>query len=174
MGKYNGICFYFLNFSLAADVVIFNSNYNRKSFLENVPKILKLLPDYRPNNVQTEIDNKSRVLYFPMLYPENCNSFSKANLLHIVWPHRWEFDKAPEIFFSVLYKLKDNNFKFIVSVLGECFQQVPAVFEEAKEILKDHIVNYGYIDDKTEYYKILSSAHAVVSTAHHEFFGVAM
>lgn len=142
--------------------------------MENLPKIIKLFPDYRPKNLQKEIQHKSRVLYFPIAYPDISNNCVKSELLHIVWPHRWEFDKAPEDFFNVLYKLKDNNFKFIVSILGECFQEVPSTFEEAKTILHDQIVNFGFVESKSEYYEILSSAHVVVSTAHHEFFGVAM
>lgn len=141
--------------------------------MENIPKIIKLLPDYKPKDLQKEIEQKSKVLYFPIAYPDISHNLDKPEVLHIVWPHRWEFDKAPEDFFNVLYKLKKNNFKFIVSVLGEWFQEVPAVFEEAKPILSDYIANFGFVESKTEYYRILSSAHVVVSTAHHEFFGVA-
>lgn len=142
--------------------------------MENLPKIIKLLPDYRPKDIQREIESKSKVLYFPIEYPTISSNYLKAELLHIVWPHRWEFDKAPEEFFNVLYKLKNNNLPFIISVLGESFQKVPSIFLEAKVILKEHILNFGFIDSKEEYYRILSSAHVVVSTAKHEFFGVSV
>lgn len=172
-------CVFFCNFcctfSLAADVVLFNSYYNKNSFLENIAKVVKLLPDYRPKNLQREIEQKSKVLYFPIAYPNilKCN-FNKSYPLHIVWPHRWEFDKAPQDFFSVLYQLKAENLEFIVSVLGETFEKVPTVFEEAKTLLNDHIANFGFIANKEEYYQILCGADVVVSTALHEFFGVAM
>lgn len=164
------------NFSLAADIVLFNSNYNRNSFLNNIAKIIKIFPDYRPKDLEVEIKNKSQVLYFPIAYPEGLNNdfCSKTEILHIVWPHRWEFDKAPNDLFNVLYKLKKDNFKFVVSILGECFHEVPTVFEEAKTILNKSLINFGFVESKLEFYKILKSAHIVVSTALHEFFGVAM
>lgn len=155
--------------------MLFNSYYNKNSFLENLTKVVKLLPDYRPKNLQTEIERKSKVLYFPITYPNIFqNDFNKSYPLHIVWPHRWEFDKAPQDFFNVLYQLNADNLEFIVSVLGETFEKVPAVFEEAKTILKDRIANFGFVASKEEYFKILCGAHVVVSTALHEFFGVAM
>ena len=49
-----------------------------------------------------------------------------------------------------------------------------AVFAEAQERLSDHIVNYGYIESPDDYHRTLSTADVAVSTALHEFFGVAM
>lgn len=159
---------------MAADIVVFNSNFNRHSFLDNIPRIIKLLPDYRPKNLLQIIESKSSVLYFPIEYPIIRGDIAKSEILHIVWPHRWEFDKNPEGFFEVLLRLKEGGHKFCVSVLGECFQEVPVVFENVRITLEQEILNFGYIENKQNYYKILSEAHVVVSTAKHEFFGVAM
>ena len=48
------------------------------------------------------------------------------------------------------------------------------VFSETQPKLMDHIINWGYLPSKVEYYKVLLAADVAVSTANHEFFGVAM
>ena len=60
-----------LHFSLVADVVVFNSQFNLSSFLSNLTPFLKSVPPPRPDahRIQQLISNRAIVLHFPIQYP---------------------------------------------------------------------------------------------------------
>ncbi|KAF2361727.1 RNA recognition motif domain [Trinorchestia longiramus] len=163
--------------ALVADRIVFNSQYNLESFMREVPRHLNLQQDRRPDtaSIAATIRAKSQVLYFPVeikQLPRPCKDALEP--LHIIWPHRWEHDKDPETFFLVLFQLAESGLNFRVSVLGESFSQAPPIFEEALQRLRNFIVHWGYAQTREKYWQILHSGDVVVSTAHHEFLGVAM
>ncbi|XP_060785233.1 glycosyltransferase-like domain-containing protein 1 isoform X5 [Neoarius graeffei] len=143
---------------LVADAVLFNSAFNMDSFLSSISSFLKTMPDHRPKGLEQLIRPKCRVLYFPIRFPDVTR----------------EHDKDPELFFQTLLKLRERELSFEVSVLGETFTEVPGIFSEAKEQLARHIRHWGFMPSKEDYLRTLCQADVVVSTAKHEFFGVAM
>jgi len=162
---------------LSADEILFNSSFNMNSFLNSIQTFFKLQPDYRPKDLSKKIEPKCRVLYFPVQKPLKVSSQPADQTLHIVWPHRWEHDKGPEAFFRIINVLLERQCKFDLSVLGEQYSEVPPIFEESKTRLEASelctILNWGFVS-RTKFIETLSSAHVVVSTAIHEFFGVSM
>lgn len=163
--------------ALRADAVLFNSEYHRGAFLDELPRLLKHFPDYNSLWVVDAIRSKARVLSlgldlerFRFQRPRSAT----AGRPLILWNHRWEYDKDPETFFQAAYALVDEGLDFGLLVLGESFRVQPAEFLEARKRLEDRIVHFGYVEDEAKYASLLWRADIVVSTAIHEFFGAAV
>lgn len=99
--------------ALVADAVLWNSKYNLDSFLAGFKKFVQTMPkDQRPNYdaICVQIRAKSSICYFPVAPPPSLElpplaASESPKPLHIVWNHRWEWDKGPELFFKALFKL---------------------------------------------------------------------
>jgi len=168
--------------ALAADSVVFNSAYNRDSFIDGVRAFLKKMPENLPAAKPLEaLRERAMVLPVPIpdgLAPENLapgqqTALQKSQTQRIVWNHRWEYDKNPDDFFTVLFALSDAGVAFELAVLGQRFRQVPAIFAEAEQRLAKHIVAWGPQPEEA-YRELLDSADIVVSTTWHEFQGLAI
>ena len=161
--------------ALVADKILFNSDYNRTSFLDGVSNLLSRLPDYVPENVPRILQERSHVVPVPL--PDNvfvAHEGSGRDPLNILWNHRWEYDKSPEVFFMALSKLKQSGIDFRVHVLGQQFRRMPDVFREARLELDDCIGRWGYVESTAEYRTLLAQSDVVVSTAIHDFQGIAI
>jgi glycosyltransferase involved in cell wall biosynthesis len=91
----------------------------------------------------------------------------------ILWNHRWEYDKNPEAFFSMLEQLAEMGVAFRVAIAGESFRNQPEEFLAARERFRERIIHFGYAT-KEQYQALLQRSDIVVSTAIHEFFGIAV
>ena len=172
----------FINYvsALAADLIIFNSHYHLQSFSEKLPRFLKSFPDNNELSTARHIRNKSTVLHLGMdLKKFDTHQLSQSERQEtrpplILWNHRWEYDKNPEEFFSLLYRLEEDGIDFQVAVLGECFAQKPEVFLEASQQLKDRIVQFGFVNNFADYATWLWKADIIPVTSRHDFFGASV
>ena len=165
---------------LSAETVAFNSEFHRREFLSRLPGFLPRLPDYEPRWVVDTIAAKAEVLPLGLdvaeldgLRPQSGAALDHAPP-HILWNHRWEFDKRPEMFFAALERLASEGVPFVADVVGESFARRPAVFESARERLGDRLGHFGWIESRVEYVRILHTEDVAVSTASQEFFGIAL
>lgn len=165
--------------SLAATRCVFNSAYNRDSFLAGGRDLLSRLPDAVPPGWIEEIEAKSVVIGLPLELPAPAAAVSdtptgdRALGPLIVWNHRWEHDKDPESFFAALLELDRLEVPFRVAVCGQRFRQQPPVFEMARARLGRRVEQWGPLP-RAEYEALLGRAQLAVSTAQHEFFGISM
>ena len=154
--------------AIAADAVWFNSGFHRDSFLTAAETFLKRMPDHQPLECISDIRRKSRVHYPGVTLTGNTPLRSRGPTT-LLWAARWEHDKNPSDFFAALAILIDQGVDFRVSVIGQTFRDVPAVFAEAREQLAPYCRHWGYQSDREAYYERLLEADIIVSTAHHEF-----
>ena len=164
------------NSALSADTIAFNSNFNRTSFVEGCTRYLKFASDMKFENVLYEIENKSCVISpgieFSSIDVEGDNETHAGPV--IVWNHRWEHDKNPDLFFAGLQNLKKKNIEFKLIVLGQSFRQSPECFAKAEKLFKDEILHFGFVDSYGQYAEQLKRGTIVVSTSDHEFYGISI
>ena len=179
--------------ALAADVVVFNSAYNRDAFVDGARSFLKKMPENLPVAKRLEtLRNHARILPVPILpapthqkpthsgpvlpasfIPLFCNRSNINRPSRVIWNHRWEYDKNPQDFFTALYALSEQGVPFELVVMGQQFRQSPDVFEQARQRLNAHIIAWGPQPD-SDYKAFLSEGGIVVSTTWHEFQGLAI
>ena len=167
---------------LAADQVVFNSTFHFEEFIRALPGLLRAFPDFTHLNTVAEIREKSRVLHLGMdlaLHDQVAGDDEEFTLDPdeppvVLWNHRWEYDKNPQAFFNLMRRLDESGHRFRLILAGKHFEDKPYEFEEAFERYADRILHYGYAEDFEEYSSLLHRADIVVSTALHEFFGIAM
>ncbi len=156
---------------LAANEIWFNSEFHRKSFIESIPEFLRIMPDYKIPGAAERISSKSK-LFYPGISEIPKRERAQNEILTILWVARWEHDKNPDGFFKAMKKLKQNGVNFKLNVIGERFEEVPPVFEWAKDYFKDEIVKWGFQESREDYINTLYESDIIVSTANHEFFGI--
>lgn len=159
---------------IAAEEILFNSNYHRLSMLGAIPEFLKHFPDYNELDVIHRLDEKSRVLPVGVdlqRLRKSDEPIEKHEPPLIIWNHRWEYDKDPARFFEALYGLQEKGIPFRLAICGKNFRNQPAEFEIAMDRLSSCIIHYGYAEEDL-YNQLLWKADITLSTSRHEFFGV--
>jgi glycosyltransferase involved in cell wall biosynthesis len=162
---------------LASDGVAFNTQHNLDTFLAGVDHILKICPDMNLTGVATQITLKTLILHpgLDFNYIDRARpQIQKSGSPVIVWNHRWEHDKNPELFFKTLFSLDEQNVDFRLIVLGQSFQRQPEIFSVAHERLQHKTIHYGFAESKDQYAELLKMGDIVVSTADHEFYGISV
>lgn len=176
--------------ALCADHIAFNSEWNRRSFLHGVQELLNKLPDHVPQGLTQQLTHKSSVLPVPLpdeLFVMAADDtrcpleHNKADCVNIVWNHRHEYDKGPELLLAIVQQLISDGLRFRLHLLGQRFRQRPAAFEVLDGLLLAYYTQHGispghntFISDRNDYLQLLCQCDIVLSTALHDFQGLSM
>lgn len=177
--------------ALSGDRIIFNSEFNRQSFLQGARNLLKKLPDKMPAAIVKKLES-SEVIGVPLhcdiernmengkALAENKKQCNKDEF-NLLWNHRWEYDKGPGLLLEVVTLISQQQLPLRFHVVGESFRDQPVEFSKIEELLRRHGQQtgltegeFGFIPDPQEYRKLLASCDVVLSTAKHDFQGLAI
>lgn len=183
----------------AADRVVWNSRWNRDSFIEGMRSMLRHAPERIDDGWARRLEEKSvivpppieveeiraaapavgdaGVLHNPEIAGAGAEADAGAAVVRVVWPHRWEHDKGVD----ELLELADEAWQREHAggpairwiLLGQRFGRVPEAIETLLSRHADRIEHAGAVP-RPEYLAWLHRADWVLSTARHEFFGMAV
>ncbi len=163
---------------LAADQIVFNTEFHYNEFIRALPGLLRVFPDYTHLHTVSEIRTKSKVMHLGMDLQAHARYASTSEISDgppiVLWNQRWEYDKNPSAFFRLMNRLDDAGCRFRLILAGKRFEEQPSEFDVAFERYAERILHYGYAENFEEYSRLLHRADIVVSMAIHEFFGIAM
>lgn len=162
--------------ALASDALAFNSQYNLDTFLEGVKDLVRRADDMKYDDATDMIRKKAVVIPPGIDFSaiDRAEEPVREDPPVVLWNHRWEHDKNPGLFFETLYAFDEAGVDFSLVVLGESFERRPGIFDEARQRLKHRTLQFGYASSGEEYAGWLRRADVAVSTAVHEFFGIAV
>lgn len=167
--------------ALAADRLLFNSDFNRRSFISGVSTLLAKLPDQVPSNIDKKLAEKAQVLPVPLLRKERGEAGdhggedSASAAFEILWNHRWEYDKGPDNLLLCLQALPPQSpVKF--HVVGQSFRKKPACFDDIYQLLSERgwLGEWGYVECPQAYQRLLVQSDCVLSTSLHDFQGLSV
>jgi len=134
-----------------ADKIFFNSEFHKQSFFSALPDFCAQFPEDYFSKKLHSLEEKSSVLAIGLELQGFAVEQTKKNLIPIIlWNHRWEYDKNPELFFK------------------------PKIFAEAEAKLEDEIIHFGYVKSREDYCNYLKQADILPVTSKHDFFGISV
>lgn len=162
--------------ALAAQQLVFNSAYNRDTFLAGARQLLARMPDGVPPDTFNNLSRKAALLPVPLREQAYVVAPRKADITTFIWNHRWEHDKAPERLLAAVRLLVQETTDFRLHVVGQQFRHQPAAFAELATLLRatGTLGAWGYQTRRDDYQTLLNQSHGVISTALHDFQGLAV
>jgi hypothetical protein len=159
--------------AIRANKLLFNSQYNKDSFLAGVMRLMKKMPDLAPKDLHNSLQEKSSVLPVPIPSPTTTKLGKSNSTLKLLWNHRCEWDKCPDLLEAVVSLLATSELSVEVFITGQQFRNEPENFTRIRNNTA-LVRQCAFIEDETAYQLLLSQCDVVLSTAVHEFQGIAI
>jgi glycosyltransferase involved in cell wall biosynthesis len=163
---------------VAADHVFVNSACHRDALVDALDALLAGGPDRPHNGHRSAVVAKLSVLHpgvdlTGIVDGARTSDADRGEPPLILWNQRWDHDKRPEALFRVLVKLAEHGVAFRLALAGENRRVDPREFDDVRRRLGDRVVHVGHLD-RPGSVELLLRSDLVVSTARHEWFGMAV
>jgi len=171
-GRDNHYGFINLSSALFTKNLVFNSLFNQKSFFDGCLKLFKKLPNHKLKNDFDRL--KSRIIY-PGIEsnPIVKESKNKPKMHTILWNHRWEHDKNPDLFLKGITALQKKKIPFKLIITGKGTEK-NEVKRSINAQFHNELIHCGYCENKNEYLSLLQQATLLPVTSKHDFFGISV
>lgn len=159
---------------LRADAVAFNSAWHLAEFRRASIELLAQLPKPNPRVELLATLDAATVICPGVDLDSIPLGRGGEGPLRVAFNHRWEHDKDPRAFLTACAETIRSGSALELVLLGERFASSQTGLEGLLEGLQPHLLHEGYAPDRAGYAALLGSCDVVVSTALHEFFGMAI
>jgi len=162
--------------ALRASCVVFNSRFHRDEFARASSELLARMPRPNPRAAVGAKLAAARVIApgIDLDAIELGAGGDRRTPLRVLFNHRWEHDKDPFAFLAAVRDAARNGARLELVLLGESFERLPPGARELLHELAPLVKEHGFVADRARYASLLRSCDVAVSTARHEFFGVAI
>ncbi len=156
---------------MSADRVAVASDFHAELLRRELPTFVDRLIEGAGAKLKVTLDN---IQVLPVgIEGRGSPGVAADGCLKVLWNHRWSHDKRPDEFVHAMLKLASEDFQFEIFAMGDVERSGMKAHNRLKRGLRDRLVICGS-RDRAEYQAVLKKADLVVSTARHDFFGVAI
>lgn len=176
----------------ASDRVVWNSCWNLESFVAGMRNILSHAPEPLGGRWEDRLRDRSVVVPPPVEFDEveaavilhNKSHVGypdlesrRHDLIRVAWPHRWEHDKGCDEFLLLADEAwrreQDGGPAIRWVILGQPRKTVPEALKTLLQRHESRVEQAGSLP-RPDYLRRLAGCDWVLSTATHEFFGLAV
>ncbi len=172
----------------AADRVVWNSGWNRESFVDGVQDLLSHAPERVGLGWIDRLREKSVIVPPPVerstgrgegvLHNRGRGGYAEPADVLVAWPHRWEYDKGCEELLAIADRAfaleRQGGPRLRWCLLGRQGSHRPEPMATFCERHADRIRHAGWIANHETYRATLRQCDWILSTSRHEFFGIAV
>lgn len=158
---------------LAVDQVWFNSDVHRRTALAAAADLIDRMPVDQRVDAVARLEAKSDVVYPGVDLSWATPTFVEDGPPVVLWPHRWDSDKNPDVFERALSALDAGAADFRLVLAGDDSCPSSDVRARIVDRFAQRILAVGPFDVDA-YRRWLHRSHLVVSCTAHEFFGMAV